>query len=136
MHLCVVTPTAIVVDEDVLDVYAPGAVGELGVLPDHITFLGVLESGEIRYRGAKGAGSLVMSGGVVEVVNDVVTILADDALAPRNVDVEVARQDLAEAEGLLATGDPMSPEHEAALGLRRWAQVRIAAAERPPGASH
>ncbi len=130
MRLSVLTPERTLVDEEIAEVYAPGAVGELGILPDHITFLGALDTGEIRYRTARGSGVLVMSAGMVEVVDNRVTILADDAVRAGDIDLEAARRDLAEAETILAATDPASAEHDAAAGARRWAVARIAAAGR------
>jgi F-type H+-transporting ATPase subunit epsilon len=126
MRLSVLTPEGTVVDSEVTEVYAPGAVGEMGVLPEHITFLGNLDTGEIRYKGAGGAGSLIMSGGVLEVVGNDITILADAAMSPSDIDVGRARQDLAEAERLLGTVDPFSATYAAAEAAAKWAELRIA----------
>jgi F-type H+-transporting ATPase subunit epsilon len=48
--LRVVTPTQLVLDEEVDEVTAPGALGEFGVLPNHIAFLTLLEPGEMSYK--------------------------------------------------------------------------------------
>ncbi len=79
MRLCVLTPQRSLVDTEVSEVYTPGAVGRLGVLPDHITFLASLDTGELTYKTDTGAGLLVISGGVIEVVDNEITILADSA---------------------------------------------------------
>ncbi len=131
MRLRVLTPENTLVDEDIAEVYAPGAAGELGVLPDHITFLGALDIGEVRYRSGKTAGALLMAGGVLEVLGDDVTILADAAVRPGAVDLAAAQKDLAAAETALATHDPRTPAHDAAQVARRWAEARIAWQQRP-----
>lgn len=125
MRLSVVTPERTLVDREVTEVTAPGAVGQMGVLPDHITFLGSLDTGEIRYSGAGASGTLIMAGGVIEVRDNDVTILADDAMAPSEVDVEAARRDLADAEERIGELDPYGDAHAAATAARRWAQLRI-----------
>jgi F-type H+-transporting ATPase subunit epsilon len=130
MRLAVMTPERTLVDEEITEVYAPGVVGELGVLPDHTTFLGALDSGEIRYRTTRGAGVIVMSAGVVEVVDNRVTILADDAVPSSEIDLEAARKDLAAAETVLGTADPLTPTYDAASRARRWAEARVATARR------
>jgi len=135
MRLCVLTPRSPVVDAEVQDVYAPGTVGQLGVLPDHITFLCTLDPGELRYRTSGGAALLVISGGVLEVVSNEVTILADMAVAPQEIDVSAVREELAEAERALASLDPLSDAYVAAQANRKWALVRIAAAEQSGSAS-
>jgi F-type H+-transporting ATPase subunit epsilon len=128
MRLSVLTPEGTVIDSEVTEVYAPGAVGEMGVLPEHITFLGNLDTGEIRYKGPGVAGSLIMSGGVLEVMGSDITILADAAMSPGDIDVGKARQDLLEAERLLGTADPFGAAYAAAQSAAKWAELRIARA--------
>jgi F-type H+-transporting ATPase subunit epsilon len=127
MRLRVLTPENTLVDEDITEVYAPGAAGELGVLPDHITFLGALDIGEVRYRSGKATGALLMSGGVLEVLDDQITILADAAVRPGAVDLATAQKDLAAADTTLEAKatDPASPAYDAARTARRWAQARL-----------
>lgn len=125
MQLSVVTPERVLVDTEVAEVYAPGTVGEMGILPDHITFLGTLDTGEIRYRGQAGNGRLVMSSGIVEVIDNRITILVDHAMPPEAVNIDVARRELDEAEGILGSESPESSSYAAAESARRWAQLRI-----------
>ncbi len=130
MRLCVLTPERPLVDAEVSEVYAPGSAGRLGVLRDHITFLGSLDAGEITYKTETGAALLVMSGGVIEVVNNEITILADSAVTPEEIDVSAARQELAAAEDALASLDPISEAYAAAQATRQWALARLGAVER------
>jgi F-type H+-transporting ATPase subunit epsilon len=130
MHLSILTPERPLVDTDVTEVYAPGFVGQLGVLPNHITFLATLGTGRLTYRGDAGAGLLVISGGVIEVVNNEITILADSAVAPEEIDVSAAREELAAADNAVASLDPMSEAYAAAQATRQWALARVGAVER------
>jgi F-type H+-transporting ATPase subunit epsilon len=130
MRLSVLTPAKPFVEAEVAEVYCPGSVGCLGVLPDHITFLASLGTGEITYKTESGSASLVISGGIIEVVDNEVTILADRAVAPGDVDVSAARQELAQAEEALGSLDAMSDEYAAARSNREWALARVAAAEK------
>ncbi|MFA9408473.1 MAG: ATP synthase F1 subunit epsilon [Candidatus Dadabacteria bacterium] len=77
IHLKVVTPTELVVDEQVDEVVAPGEVGEFGVLPGHVPFLTTLHSGELKYKIGNSETKLVVEGGVADVRNDTVSILTD-----------------------------------------------------------
>jgi F-type H+-transporting ATPase subunit epsilon len=130
LHLRVLTPDRMVVDTEVDEVTAPGSVGEMGVLPDHITFLGTLDAGELRYRAARTTGGLAIAGGFVEVANNEVTVLADAAVAPGDVDPEAARRDLAEAEARLGALDPYGDAYAEAEAARRWAAFRLELAGR------
>ena len=50
IRLKLVTPGRLLLDEEVDEVTAPGALGEFGVLPKHISFLTLLEVGEMSYK--------------------------------------------------------------------------------------
>ena len=97
MKLRIVTPTRILVDAEVSEVRAPGTAGQIGVLPQHVTFLGQMDIGVVSYVENGKARNVVVRGGYVEVVNDVVTILADDAELAAETDTAGAR---AEADRL------------------------------------
>ena len=62
-------------------VVVPTTMGELGITPRHTQLLAELKAGEVRVTDAKGVVSLFfVSGGVVEVQPQAITILADSAL--------------------------------------------------------
>ena len=83
------------VSADVSQVTAPGTAGELGILPEHVTFLGQMDTGVVSYDEAGKRTKVVVRGGYVEVVGDVVTILADDAEFAAETDAAAARADAA-----------------------------------------
>lgn len=126
--LRLVTPSRLLLDEGVDEVTAPGAVGEFGVLPHHITFLTLLEPGEMSYRQGNRRYHLAISGGYAEVLDDVMTVLADAAEYADEIDVERARRAKESAEKRMAE---LGQEHDdfpvVAAALRR-AQVRLGVA--------
>ncbi|MFI5394860.1 MAG: ATP synthase F1 subunit epsilon [Candidatus Binatia bacterium] len=124
-QLRIVTPNRLLLDEQVREVAAPGTLGEFGVLPDHITFLTSLEIGALRYRTDGEAQRVALRGGFAEVTDNVMTVLADDAVFPEDVDREAARADLAAADAQLHDLSPFDPSFPAADANRRWAQARI-----------
>jgi F-type H+-transporting ATPase subunit epsilon len=77
LRLRVYTPERELVDEDVREVSAQGALGEIGVLPDHAALVTALEPGVLAYRGASGVVRLTLGGGFAEVRDNVMTVLAD-----------------------------------------------------------
>jgi len=106
-------------------VIAPGEAGELGILPEHMPLLTRIKPGTIRIRTGDEEEVIYVSGGMMEVQPDRVTVLADtsvrahdldeakameaerlakDAIANRTVKLEVARAqaELAEAAAQLA----------------------------------
>lgn len=124
-QLRVVTPNRQLLDEQVREVTAPGTVGEFGVLPDHITFLSSLEIGSFSYRTDGGTRRLAIRGGFAEVIDNVMTVLADDAILPEKVNVEAARAKAQEAEAALKTLSPLDHQYAALEAERRWALACI-----------
>jgi F-type H+-transporting ATPase subunit epsilon len=125
LHLWVVTPTQAVVDEAVEEVTGPGTVGEFGVLPNHTTFLTTLEIGTLSYKAAGALKRLAVRGGFAEVVDNVLTVLADAAVPAEQIDVAAAQSELAAANEKLATLDPLEPEYASTDADRRWAETRL-----------
>ena len=129
-QLRIVTPSRLLLDEEVREVTAPGTVGEFGVLPDHITFLTSLEIGALSFRTERGARRIALRGGFAEVANNVMTVLADDAAFAEDIDPARARTDLQNAEAQLKDLSPLDDAFIAADANRRWAQARLDAAAR------
>ena len=91
IRLKVVTPGRLVLDEEVDEVTAPGVKGEFGVLPNHISFLTLLEPGEMSYKQGMTRRFLAISGGYAEVLDNVMTVLAPAAEFGVEIDVNRAR---------------------------------------------
>jgi len=126
-ELRVVTPRRLLLDEQVREVTAPGTAGEFGVLPDHITFLTSLDIGTMSYRAERGVRRLAVRAGFAEVLNNVMTVLADDAVFAEDIDVAAARADLQEADAKLRGLSPLDDAYASADANHRWAQARIEA---------
>ena len=77
IHLQVITPVRLVVDDSVDEVVAPGEVGEFGVLPGHVPFITTLATGELKYKKGAVEKKLTIEGGLAEVREDKVTVLTD-----------------------------------------------------------
>ena len=92
MRLQIVTPDRQLLDEEIEEVYAPGVSGQFGVLPEHVNFLTALDTGELRYRSDGVDNWVAIRGGVAEVLDDLVTILADSAELDREIDVDAVKE--------------------------------------------
>lgn len=121
IQLRIVTPSVELLDERVSEVTAPGTLGEFGVLPDHATFLSSLEIGRLSYRTARAVQNIAVRGGFAEVSDNVMTVLADDAVRSPDIVVATAREELQAAEAALANLSPVDPEYERLDSERRWA---------------
>ncbi|MBI2962662.1 MAG: ATP synthase F1 subunit epsilon [Deltaproteobacteria bacterium] len=127
--LRVLTPQRELCDEPVEQLTAEGTPGQFGVLPDHTVFLTSLEPGALSFRPADGGQrTLAVKGGYAEVRDNVVTVLADDALPVESIDPSQARADLERASAALDAAPFGDREHERARRELRWAEVRLALA--------
>ena len=91
-QLEIVTPEKKVVDTAAAEVQIPGKNGYLGVLPGHAPLITELAVGEITYRDGGDEQRLAVAWGFAEVLPDKVTILAETAERPSEIDVERARK--------------------------------------------
>jgi F-type H+-transporting ATPase subunit epsilon len=139
VRLSVTTPVGALVDAEVQEIVAPGALGEFGVLPGHVPFLSVLRPGVFVYHGKEGVRTLAVGDGVLQVARaeqtDKILVLVDRALPAREIDVEAAASELAALDAEIARWNKDAPgELEALLDRRAWAAARVEAARRSPGA--
>ena len=124
MILRVVTPTKTLVDTQVAEVTAPGVAGQLGILPQHATFLGQLEAGLLSFTASGKRETIVISGGYAEVVDDVVTVLADDAEFAESIDVSAARVETERLREQLFSTSGSEQEIDQLLKELRLAEIR------------
>ena len=80
-QLEIATPERRLLDAAVTEAQWPGQNGYMGVLPGHAPLVSALGAGVLTYFGGAGIGRGVMriEGGFVEVLNDHVRVLADQA---------------------------------------------------------
>lgn len=84
-------------------VIATGEAGELGIAPQHAPLLTRLKPGQVEVIGVDGKRqSYYVSGGILEVQPDAVTVLADTALRADDIDEAASRRAKEEAERILA----------------------------------
>jgi|SRR5918992_301164 F-type H+-transporting ATPase subunit epsilon len=128
--LRVVTPSRLVLDEEVDEVTAPGALGEFGVLPNHTAFLTLLEPGEMSYKQGAVKHYLAVSGGYAEVLDNVMTVLAPAAEFAPEIDTERARQSKDTAEKRMGELNYEDKEFNSAEAALRWANARLQVANK------
>jgi F-type H+-transporting ATPase subunit epsilon len=125
----IVTPEKKVVDTAAEEVQIPGKNGYLGVLPGHAPLITELSVGEISYCENSTELYLAVAWGFAEVLPDKVTILAESAERPSEIDVERARKSKERAEQRLASGDT-SVDVDRALDALHRAETRLDVAAR------
>jgi len=129
LRLVLVTYEKKVLEVECDEVTLPGKLGYFGVLPGHAALIASLKVGELMYRLGKIEHYLALSWGFCEVSDDVVTVMAEFAELPSEIDVAAAERDLAAAEALLPTA--AHDDLAAALARVDAAVTRIQVARRP-----
>ena len=123
-QLEIVTPEKKVVETAAEEVQIPGKNGYLGILPGHAPLITELSVGEITYRENSTEQKLAVAWGFAEVLPTKVTILAETAERPTEIDVERARKAKERAEQRLTSGDTSVDVHRALDALHR-AETRL-----------
>ena len=100
----VITPEKDFYNDDADFIVAPGASGELGILPMHIPLMTELKPGELKIT-QKGVETFMAVGsGFVEVTQDHVSVLTDMALEENEINEATAEEAIARAQEALRNG--------------------------------
>jgi F-type H+-transporting ATPase subunit epsilon len=125
----VLTPEGSVFDEEVGMVSTRTEVGSIGILARMQPLLGMLVPTELRlYRSETDVVTYAQGEGYVQVSDDGVLVLVEEAHEPGSLDVADLREKLRESESALASAEDGTEEaRRAARDKRRWeAFIRIA----------
>ncbi len=120
----IVTPERLVVKDVAEEMQIPGKNGYLGILPGHAPLITELSVGEITYRENSTEQHLAVAWGFAEVLPNKVTILAETAERPSEIDPERARKAKERAEQRLTSGDT-SVDVDRALDALHRAEARL-----------
>jgi len=130
ISLRVVTPVRLVLEEQVDELTAPGPLGQLGILPDHAALMTTLDVGQLSYKKSGANSVITLTGGYAEVLDNVVTVLADAAEFPNEIDTARAENARARAERTLEDRDNADDEAlVAAEAALKRALLRLETAE-------
>lgn len=123
-QLEIVTPAKQVVRDVAEEAQIPGLNGYLGILPGHAPLITELAVGVITYRMRSETHTLSVAWGFAEVLPDKVTILAETAERPQEIDVARAQKAKDRAEQRLKSNDPQTDYTRAEDALQR-AETRL-----------
>ena len=79
MHVTIISPEKSVFDGDATAVVAPAYDGEVGILPRHAPFMTLLGEGTLRVSEGTSARTFNVRGGFLQVLDDVVGVIAERA---------------------------------------------------------
>jgi F-type H+-transporting ATPase subunit epsilon len=127
-QLEIVTPARLLVKDAAEEAQVPGVTGYLGILPGHAPLITELGVGEITYKASGATHILSVAWGFMEVLPDKVTILAEAAERPQEINIERAQKAKERAEQRLKSNDPKVDYTRAEDALQR-ADTRLSVAK-------
>ena len=135
MQLQIITAEREVFSGEVDAMTVPGIEGQLGILPNHAPLMTLLQAGELMVRSGGEESYLALTGGYLEVLGDLVIILADAAEDVDEIDEARAQEAVERAQQRIANRTSDVELERAVASLRR-AQVRVAVSRRRRSAPH
>jgi F-type H+-transporting ATPase subunit epsilon len=131
LHVRLVTPDRILIDESADAVELPSKSGYMEVLYGHAPLLAELGVGEVRLHGVSGGDqNYFVVWGFVEVLPDRVTILAQNAIKPEEIDSGAAQKQLESGERLWNEAGEDAQKYKEANEVIHEAQVKLASAHK------
>ncbi|MCL1999265.1 MAG: F0F1 ATP synthase subunit epsilon [Turicibacter sp.] len=127
LQLRIITADSMKVDEPVdmiimrcllEDMGEHSAMGEIGVLPNHMPLSGVLGINPLRIFNDGTERRMALFGGVVTIRDNVATLMTEQALWSDEIDSTTAKSDLDTANNALSTADPTN-RREALIATRQ-----------------
>lgn len=125
MTVQVVTPDGLIYDHHANFIHAVTRDGEIGVLPGHVNLIAPLEVNELKVRRVDDDNHvdwIAVNGGILEIKDNFVTIVADSAERERDIDISRAERAKQRAERELAEAEKAHRVDEvqrAQVALRR-----------------
>jgi len=113
--LLVNTPDRVFYHDDVTMVELATSEGEIGIFPDHIPLTAVIVPCVLQIHQGNEVKKAAIHGGIVEILKDKVTVLAEVAEWPEEIDVNRANEAKIRAERRIATKDGDMARAEVAL---------------------
>lgn len=112
MKAQIFTPTGTVFEGEVSGIQMPGVDGGFEVRQDHARMVSLLEIGKIVVKTAdQGTLIFAISGGFTEISDNVVTVMAEEALTPDQIDLPADELKKKEIEGELRNLKIDTTEH-------------------------
>jgi len=130
VHLQIITPVGIKVDEEIDMVIMRATTGDMGILPGHEARSAILDVGVLRRIQEGHEQHMAIFGGLVEIKDDKVTIITSLAEMPEEIDLARAEADLHWAEKRILEGKDNVEVQQGHVRARR-SMVRIEVSSYP-----
>lgn len=98
LHLKIVTPEKLVIDEEVSGVNVSTEQGAIGILPNHVNLMAKLAPGELVIKKGGKADSMAIGDGFLQVADNVLTVMTDLATYAQDIDERAVEEAKKRAE--------------------------------------
>ncbi|PIQ72494.1 ATP synthase F1 subunit epsilon [Candidatus Roizmanbacteria bacterium CG_4_10_14_0_2_um_filter_36_35] len=119
LHLKIITPKKIVLEEEVFSVTIPTTSGEITVLPKHEKLFSIITEGIIKIKKKDEEDYLSIGGGYLETDGKELNILVSRAYGQNEIDEEMINQATEEAKKILSQPVSEKEKSEAISMMRR-----------------
>ena len=128
LHLRIATPESIKYDDEAEMVIMRCITGDMGILPHHEPTSAILDYGVLRIISDGGERRMAVFGGIAQIRDNVLTILANDAQWPEDIDmafVESERERI--TRRVQENVDDLDIQRDAVLMRRTLVQIEVSA---------
>lgn len=102
LHLKIVTPEKLILDEEVSQVNVSTEEGEIGILPNHANLMAKLEPGELVIKKGGKVESMAIGDGFLQVADNTLTVMTDLATLATDIDERAVEEAKKRAEQALS----------------------------------
>lgn len=120
LQVHIVTPAKNMLSTACNDVVLPGFDGEMGILTEHAHLVNKLGAGVVKIHKDSETVVVAISGGVVEVGGNQVTVLADDAVFAKDVNTAKLEAEQKKLSAQLVSLGEESNDREKLFAKQRW----------------
>jgi F-type H+-transporting ATPase subunit epsilon len=125
LNIKILSPDRILYRGVVKSLGLPGALGYMTLLPGHAAMVAQLDAGVLVYDADGRSERLFMTGGFVDVTDNMATVLADIVEKPTEINVERAKKALDRAQQRLTSPKDSSINVPRALAAKKRATIRL-----------
>jgi len=126
LHLRVATPDKLKYDREADMVIMRCITGDMGILPKHEACSAILDYGVLRILDGEEERRMAIFGGLAQVGENLVTVLANDAQWPEDIDLSVAEAERDRSKlALQETADAVELRKEQVAMRRTLVQIEV-----------
>jgi F-type H+-transporting ATPase subunit epsilon len=119
IHLRIITPNKVILEDDVDAITLPSAEGEITILPHHQNLFSLLIQGVLKIKKNNKEDYLAIGGGYLETNGEYANILVSRAYNQDEINEQAVKKALEEANSLLTKAKNESERKEAMILIRK-----------------